>query len=320
MRLRKTQPGLENPWLVAAWPGMGHVAATAATYMIEALKPRPAGMLPSREFFDLDHVEVRAGIARAGALPRNMFFTRRDPDRKRDLVLFLGEAQPARHGAGLCERILEHAAQLGVERVVTFAAMGTRIHPASAPRVFGTVTAPELLAELRSNGVELLQDGRVGGLNGILLAAAAERKLPAMCLLGEIPFYAAGVPNPAASLAVLRAFSSLAGAEVDLASLEELAGKAQQQLLSLLEQLKAQSGLATEEESSDVFEGMEKGPPASRPRRPALDPESRRRIEELFIAAERDRSQASQLKTELDRLGVFGEYEERFLSLFRKAG
>jgi hypothetical protein len=299
---------------------MGHVAATGATYLIETLKPRPAGMLPEREFFDLDHVEVAGGIARAGALPRSMFFARRDPEGKRDLLLFLGEAQPARRGIDLCERILDVAARQGVERVVTFAAIGTRIHPAAAPRVFGTVTAPEILGELRPCGVEPLQEGRVGGLNGILLAAAAERNLPAMCLLGEIPFYAAAVPNPGASLAVLRAFARLSGTDVELGRLEELAGKSRQQLLALLEQLKAQSGQAQGEDES-VFEGMETEPPAAPPpRQPALDPASRRRIEKLFSAAERDRAAAGPLKSELDRLGVFREYEERFLNLFRRGG
>ena len=41
-------------------------------------------------------------------------------------------------------------------------------------------------------------------------------------------------------------------------------------------------------------------------------------IEQLFEWAERDISWATELKLELDRWGVFYEYEDRFLSLFRK--
>jgi hypothetical protein len=43
-------------------------------------------------------------------------------------------------------------------------------------------------------------------------------------------------------------------------------------------------------------------------------------INELFDAAGKDRSKAFELKRELDRLGLFKEYEDRFLDLFQKKG
>jgi hypothetical protein len=43
------------------------------------------------------------------------------------------------------------------------------------------------------------------------------------------------------------------------------------------------------------------------------------RIEELFTQAATDRSKAYELKQELDRLGVFKDYEDRFLDLFKQA-
>jgi len=46
----------------------------------------------------------------------------------------------------------------------------------------------------------------------------------------------------------------------------------------------------------------------------------RQRIEDLFDQAEKDRSKAFELKQELDRRGVFKEYEDRFLDLFKKTG
>ncbi len=44
----------------------------------------------------------------------------------------------------------------------------------------------------------------------------------------------------------------------------------------------------------------------------------RARIETLFQLATGDRSKAFELKQELDRLGLFKEYEDRFLDLFKK--
>ena len=43
----------------------------------------------------------------------------------------------------------------------------------------------------------------------------------------------------------------------------------------------------------------------------------RQRINRLFTQAAKDRSKAFELKQELDRLGVFKEYEDRFLDLFK---
>ena len=53
---------------------------------------------------------------------------------------------------------------------------------------------------------------------------------------------------------------------------------------------------------------------------PVISTDDRQRIEELFEQAVRDRSKAYELKGELDRLEVFGDYEDRFLDLFQKPG
>ncbi len=45
---------------------------------------------------------------------------------------------------------------------------------------------------------------------------------------------------------------------------------------------------------------------------------ARARIEEMFAAVARGAINPAELKAELDRWGVFGEYEDRFLDLFRR--
>lgn len=49
-----------------------------------------------------------------------------------------------------------------------------------------------------------------------------------------------------------------------------------------------------------------------------LSPRDEQRIERLFVEAKDDRSKAYELKSELDRLQAFADYEERFLDLFKK--
>ena len=49
-------------------------------------------------------------------------------------------------------------------------------------------------------------------------------------------------------------------------------------------------------------------------------PEDRELIENLFDHARKNRTKAYELKRELDRLGLYREYEDRFLDLFKRPG
>jgi predicted ATP-grasp superfamily ATP-dependent carboligase len=304
---------LTPPWLVAVWPGMGAVAAVAGAHLAASLSAKPVRALPERQFFSVDSVDVQQGIARSQRLPQSVFFRWHDPTGRRDLIIFVGEAQPERGGDAMCRRIIDLAIAEGAERVVTFAALAAAVPPTADSRVYGAVTAPELLRELRDAGIELLTEGQIGGLNGALLAAAADRGVPGMCLLGLISTAAAAVPNPGAARAVLEAFEKLSGVHVDLEPLTRQAEAMQAQIRELVSRSDGDAGA----ESADAEAAAK---PKSKPRREhRLDADAAKRIEALFEAARQDRARAGELKRELDRLEVFDQYENRFLDLFRQA-
>lgn len=313
---------LENPTLVAVWPGMGSVAINAGAYLVESLGARLANEIPCEELFEVSQVQIEGGLAKPPRSPRCMFFDWKDPSGRRDLLIFVGEAQPARGGYGLCRELLEYAAERGARRFVTFAAIATQLHPSSDPRVFGVATDNDELMELRRHDVEILKDGEIAGLNGVLLAAGAAAGMTGVCLLGEMPFFAARVPNPRATLAVLEVFTALSGLELDLAELREKSHEAEKSLLDLLEQLKEAAREHTGEPEAEET-ALPDEPAGNRPEaagaEPPIDEATRNRIEALFVEAQRDRSKAFELKEMLDRHGVFDRYEDRFLDLFRKA-
>jgi hypothetical protein len=128
-----------------------------------------------------------------------------------------------------------------------------------------------------------------------------------------LPAFASNIPYPKASHAVLEAFASLSGRPLQLDELREYGRIIEEQLTVGLEkiqeviqnqdQVDAESGAAAPDDAAPT---------------PKPGEEERRRIEALFAAAWRDRSKAFELKRELDRLGVFEDYENRFLDLFRK--
>jgi proteasome assembly chaperone (PAC2) family protein len=306
---------LEKPWLIAVWPGMGNVAISAGYYLVTKLGMHILAEFSARELFDVEHVEVKGGLIRTGRLPRSRFFAWKDPQGKNDIVVFIGEAQPPKGRYAFCRQLIEFARQLGVERVYTFAAMATPMHPEHESRVFVAATDEASLAELKRLGLEVLEDGQIGGLNGVLLGVAAESGLRGACLLGEMPHIFARVPFPKASLAVLGAFSTVANLKVDLGELSEQAKEVEQKLGQVLEKFEAaleQQEATSEDESAEFEPSAEEGEGPSS--------EDRDHIEKLFRQAGKDRSKAYELKRELDRLDLYREYEDRFLDLFQKPG
>ena len=103
--------------------------------------------------------------------------------------------------------------------------------------------------------------------------------------------------------------------DLDLKELSQQAALVEKSLGKLLAQVEEaidgqkESEGEAEEEAASVEPVEEK----------RLRPEDEEKIERLFADARKDRSKAYELKSELDRLGIFGEYEDRFLDLFKAA-
>ena len=307
--MAKKRP-FNHPWLVAVWPGMGNVALNAGVYLLAKLSMDLIREHDTGELFDVDHVEVKDGMIQPGRRPRNRFFAWTDPDGKRDLIVLIGEAQPPVGKYPFCRQIIDYAREIGVERIFTFAAMATQMHPEQQSRVFAAATDEESLTELRRLELEVLEDGHISGLNGVLLGAAAEEDLRGACLLGEMPHIFSQLPFPKASLAILEVFVTITGIELDFTELAEQSKAMEEQLGELLSRVEKAYGPQFPPSEEEGY-----SPESAEEERP--EPVDTRRIEELFTEATRDRSKAFELKQELDRLGVFKEYEDRFLDLFK---
>jgi uncharacterized protein len=340
---------LRKPWMVAVWPGMGGVAQIAGSYLVRQLGAEAIGELDAAAWFDPQSISVKGGLMQAPEKPHSAFFAWKDPAGERDLLILIADRQPSHQGYRYSEALLEVAAQHGVERVFTFAAMATQILPSAPPHVFAVSTREELLTELHRDSVRLLEEGEVSGLNGVFIAAAAARGLPAICLLGEFPFFAASVPNPKASAAVLRVFTALSGTKLDMTAIDSDAREIERGLTRHLEGLQRAARRAAraaqgeepaedeesgeesddtgdEEEAEEAATGeAEGGEPrggaeARAPRLKPIPPEVLERIEQLFAQTSKDRARALDLKAELDRHGLFKRFEDRFLDLFKQAG
>lgn len=308
-----------RPWMIAAWPGMGNVAVIAAGYLVQKLGMKPLGEMTARGYFDIQQVTVSAGLINPPRMPRSVMYQWKNPNGGRDLIVSISEAQPAARTYGFAHEVMDRAAKFNVERVFTFASLASQLHPTQQPRVYAAATSQPVLDDLLQLEATTLEDGQIGGLNGVILGAALEHGVHGACLLGEIPFFAAGVPNPKAAKAVLEIFASVANLTLDLSDLQQHSETVERALLEMMERMQQQGEGEEGEEFADGETDDEAVDLSTPPKERVIDFDTRTRIEHLFEEARRDRSKAVGLKQELDKLGVFRQYENRFLDLFRRA-
>lgn len=306
-------PDLKNPSMVAAWPGMGDVALGAVSYLREKLGADEFGEIEPGDFFDLAGVIIENGVMEAPQFPESKFYYWKSQDATRDLIIFLGHAQPSAKGYEFANKVLDVAQRFSVKRIYTCAAAPASIHHTEKPRVLAVANETRLKRDLQKYEVVLMKNGQISGLNGLLLGVAKERGIEGICLLGEIPFYTVGIPNSWASQAVLEILIDMLGIRIDMMEIELVAKETVAEIDEMVRSSEQMSKFVGRFEPSARREEL--GGPSQ-----SVEDEIRvrHRIERLFGEAEKDRSKVGELKTELDRLGVFEEYEDRFLDLFRK--
>jgi proteasome assembly chaperone (PAC2) family protein len=220
------RPKLNKPNLLAAWPGIGNVAVIIANYLKAKLPFKELGYLEPAYFFDPIGVLVRDDVVEEPNFPQSDFYYWKNTGGGNDLILFIGDDQPASKGYDLAHCILDVGEKFGVERIYTCAAAMTRIHHTEPPKVWGVATSHLLATNLKELHLEHSSNLQIAGLNGLLLGVAKERDIDGVCLLGEVPVYASRVPNPMAALAVLRVLTGMLGIQIDLADMSKMAVEA----------------------------------------------------------------------------------------------
>lgn len=302
-----------NPYLIAAWPGMGNVAFKTATYMVEALSAEEFAVLETDDLFFPEQANVTEGIVEIPRFPADKFYFWKNKYGKNDLIIFVSEAQPtADKGYLYAHKILEVAESFNVKKVFTFAAMPAPIEHTQKPIVWFSATDRHLSLELKKHHVKAMDTGTISGLNGLLLAVSKERNLSGFCLLGEIPLYTIQIDNPKASLAILEALSKVIAVPIKLEELKMQVQLQEEEINRLIDYFR---GGAEHKEpiSEDEIDRIKKSLQSFS----KLPNSVKERIEKMFEAAKNDISKATELKEELDKWSIYKDYEDRFLDLFK---
>jgi uncharacterized protein len=221
VRRLSTTTSPAEPFLVCGLPGSGYVGKLAADYLISSFKAKKilefnATSLPPHTNIDENGLTIR--------LRGEMYHA--ETGQKNDLLIFTADAQPGTSAGEyeLADAVLQEASRLNAPLVFSLAAYVTGRFDRER-RVFGTATSVELVSRLSENGVQIMKEGGISGMNGVMVGMTKLHGMDGAALLGETSGY---LLDPAASHPVLEALSRILGIKIDMASLEERAKEAQQ--------------------------------------------------------------------------------------------
>jgi len=228
-------PKAANPVLVCGLPGSGYVGKLAADHLVSAFKLRKVAEYTSSTF------PPQVSVKEDGTAdpPRGELFYAA-VKRGRGLFVFTADAQPTTSEGEyeLSEAVVKFAKRCGVKQVYTLAAYITGSFSKS-PKVYGSGTSKGMVGMLGDNGVVLMKDGGISGMNGLLIGVAAIRGLEGACLLGETSGY---VVDAGASKAVLELLSKVLDISIDTSKLEAKA----EETSKVISQLQAMADQARE--------------------------------------------------------------------------
>ena len=177
------RPKLNSPNMLAAWPGIGNVAIIVANYLKSELGFKELGTLEASHFFDPIGVLVKENVVEAPQFPQSQFYYWKNKGEGSDLILFIGDDQPAAKGYELTNCVLDVGQRFQAKRVYTCAAAMTRIHHTEPSKVWGVATGQPLAEDLKKYNLVQTGDLQIAGLNGLLLGVAKERGIDGICLL-----------------------------------------------------------------------------------------------------------------------------------------
>ncbi len=246
IRLYK-KPELENPVMIASWPGIGNIGIIAVDTLRGSVMAEEFGEIEPWDFFYPKSVTIRKGLLEELEFPASKLYFRKTEGR--DLVFFVGEEQPAEGGRAYAEGkkayqmanlVIDVARDLGCRRVYTSGAAVAAIHHTVKPRVWAVPNNESLLDEIKGyRNTILMSDieerdgqGNITGLNGLLLGVARRRGLDAICLMGEIPIYLQGlpIPYPWASKSVIEVLAASLGLDVGMQGIDALAATSEKEV------------------------------------------------------------------------------------------
>jgi len=153
------EPPVDNPVLIASWPGIGNIGIIAVDTLRGLLRAEEFGEIEPWDFFYPKRALIRKGILEYLEFPSTKFFFKKI--QAADLIFFVGEEQPTEGGRMYAEGrkayrmanlVLDVAEKFRCRRVYTSGAAVALIHHTMKPRVWAVPNDERLIPEIKKYG------------------------------------------------------------------------------------------------------------------------------------------------------------------------
>jgi proteasome assembly chaperone (PAC2) family protein len=252
-------PTLERPVLVVAmegWVDAGLAAGTATASLLAAMPNEVVATFDDDALIDF---RARRPMLRVvnGVDTELRWATIRllaATNRTGRSVLILAGPEPDMRWHGFVSEVVQLASRLQVELVVGLGAFPAPVPHTRPVRLVGTSTVAELAARV---GFLPASVDVPAGVQGALEFTFGEAKVPSVGLWARVPHYAAAMPYPAASAALLDGLARMADLEIDTSALHSAAAATHQQIEQLIAQSDEHAALVRQlEAQQDREEGL----------------------------------------------------------------
>jgi len=222
-----------NPVLVCGIPGSGYVGKLAADHLLDEYETTTICEIQSDLF--PPQISTNNGIIENMS---NTIYHIETKKPKNDILILTGDAQPITERGNyiVTEKILEYAQNLGIKKIFTLAAYITGEF-VKEPRVFGAATKKKHVKTLKKYGINIMNQGMITGMNGILIGTAKIRDIEGYSLLGETSGY---MIDPNSARAVLESLNKILKMEINLEKLTDKINESNE-LMNQVEDMKSKT-------------------------------------------------------------------------------
>ncbi len=229
------QPALHRPTVIAAFTGWNDgadAASNAMRHLIEAWGATPLAEIDPEEFTDFatvrPHVRLADGVTRSIVWPTVGAWSASTPGG--DVILVLGP-EPALRWRLFSQQVINLAQRFQSGLVITLGALLADVPHTRPVQLIGTATDGHLISRF-----DLQRSHYEGptGIVGVLHDACSTAGLDSASLWAAVPAYAAQIPSPKASLALVTRACGILGSPTPVGRLAQEAFEYEQRVNALV--------------------------------------------------------------------------------------
>lgn len=262
---RHDERTLSEPVLVLGmegWVDAGLGAASAVGHLLAGLESEVIATFDGDRF--LDYRDRRPAVRISNGVPEPTMWPeihlRAGRDRAgRDVAVLVGP-EPDLAWRAFVDAVVELGGALGVRLAVALGAFPLSVPHTRPVRLAATATSAELAERV---GVVQGTHTVPAGIHTALQEGFGAAGVPAIGLWARVPHYAAGMPYPAASAALVDGLASIAGLDLDASELHVAASRAAARIDQLI---------ASSEEHGEMVRQLEAVVDAEQTTPPPFDP------------------------------------------------